>query len=141
MKEYQVWEVCFCFFLCHMHCSKNLLTNDNCSNNVGNFVKKDWSLHGGLHHWFKAWIIIDGGYVYVTKELQVHFLMLFHNVTCYTNFALSHIHVNITKLNNSTCILVATCVILCSLKCSKLAYMNLTSSGAIYVWQVWLHSH
>ena len=37
----------------------------------------------------------------------------FHSVTCYTNSIIaSYIHVNTTKLCNSTCTLVATCVIL-----------------------------
>ena len=34
--------------------------------------------------------------------------VLFHNVTCYTNSLVSHIHVNTTKLRNITCMLVAT---------------------------------
>jgi hypothetical protein len=38
--------------------------------------------------------------------------MLFHSVTCYTNFIVTCIHVNTTKLLNITCTLVATCVIL-----------------------------
>ena len=45
--------------------------------------------------------------------------VLFHNVTCYTNSLVSCIHVNTTKLCNITCTLVATCVILRSLECSK----------------------
>jgi hypothetical protein len=40
-------------------------------------------------------------------------LVLFHNVTCYTNSTVSHIHVNTTKLHNITC----TGVILQSLEC------------------------
>jgi hypothetical protein len=44
-------------------------------------------------------------------------LVLFHNVTCYTNSTSSHIHVNTTQLHNITCTLVATGVILRSLKC------------------------
>ena len=43
--------------------------------------------------------------------------MLFHSVTCYTNFIISRIHVNTTKLCNITCTLVATGVILRSLGC------------------------
>ena len=40
-------------------------------------------------------------------------LVLFHNVKCYTNFLLSHIHANTTNHFNTTCmILVATCMIL-----------------------------
>ena len=42
--------------------------------------------------------------------------VLFHNVTCYTNPIVSRIHVNTTKLRNITCTLVATCVIIRSLK-------------------------
>jgi hypothetical protein len=38
--------------------------------------------------------------------------MLFHNITCYTNSLLSHIHVNTTNLLNSKCTLVATSMIL-----------------------------
>ena len=44
--------------------------------------------------------------------------VLFHNVTCYTNFTVSRIHVNTTKLRNITCTLIATCVILRSLEYS-----------------------
>ena len=46
--------------------------------------------------------------------------MLFHNVTCYTNSIVSHIHVNTTKLHNIMCTLVATSVILWSLGCIAL---------------------
>jgi hypothetical protein len=38
--------------------------------------------------------------------------VLFHNVTCYTNSLLSHIHVNTTSLLNIMCILDATSMIL-----------------------------
>ena len=41
--------------------------------------------------------------------------VLFHNVTCYTNSIVSHIHVNTTKLCNITCTFIATGVILRSL--------------------------
>jgi hypothetical protein len=44
-----------------------------------------------------------------------------HNVTCYTNSIEKRIHVNITKLCNITCTLVATSVILRSLRCISLA--------------------
>ena len=44
--------------------------------------------------------------------------VLFHSITCYTNSIASRIHVNITKLRNITCTLVATGVILRSLKCT-----------------------
>jgi hypothetical protein len=40
------------------------------------------------------------------------FFMLFHSVTCYTNSTLSCTHVNVAKLRNITCTLVATGVIL-----------------------------
>ena len=43
--------------------------------------------------------------------------LLFHNVTCYANSIVSHIHVNTTKLHNITHTLVVTDVILRSLKC------------------------
>jgi hypothetical protein len=46
------------------------------------------------------------------------FFVLFHNVTCYTNSIEPRIHVNTTKLYNIMCTLVATCLILRSLKCS-----------------------
>ena len=42
--------------------------------------------------------------------------VLFHNVTCYTNSMVLHIHVNTTKLRSITCILVATGVIIRSLE-------------------------
>ena len=45
---------------------------------------------------------------------MLHFV-LFHNVTCYTFFLLSHIHVNSTDFRNITYTLVATSVILWSL--------------------------
>jgi hypothetical protein len=47
---------------------------------------------------------------------MLHFV-LFHNITCYTNYIIPHIHVNTTKLRNITCTLVATNVILRSLEC------------------------
>jgi hypothetical protein len=43
--------------------------------------------------------------------------VLFHNLTCYTNSIVSCIHVDITKLCNIMCTLVATCVILWILEC------------------------
>jgi hypothetical protein len=43
--------------------------------------------------------------------------MLFHYVTCYTNSLLSPIHVNITKILNIMCTLVATGVMLRSVEC------------------------
>jgi hypothetical protein len=44
--------------------------------------------------------------------------VLFHNVTCYTNSIVSRIHVNTTKLCNTTCTLIATSMILRSLECT-----------------------
>jgi hypothetical protein len=43
---------------------------------------------------------------------------LFHNVTCYTNSIVSHIHVHTAKLRNIMCTLVVTCMILGRLECS-----------------------
>ena len=48
---------------------------------------------------------------------MLHFV-LFHNVTCYTISIVSRIHINITKLRNITCTLVAKCMILWSLECA-----------------------
>ena len=48
--------------------------------------------------------------------------VLFHNVTCYTNSMISRINVNNTKLCNIMCTLVATGVILQSLKCTKFEF-------------------
>ena len=48
---------------------------------------------------------------------MLHFV-LFHSVTCYTNPIVSCIHANTTKLRNITSTLVATCVILQSVKCT-----------------------
>ena len=45
------------------------------------------------------------------------FFVLFHNVSCYNNSIVSRIHANTTKLCNTTCTFVATCVILQSLEC------------------------
>ena len=44
--------------------------------------------------------------------------VLFHNVTCYTNSIVSHIHDNTTKLRNIMCTSVATGVMLQSLECT-----------------------
>ena len=55
-------------------------------------------------------------------------IVLFHNVTCYTNSIASQIHVNTTKLRNFMCTLVATCVILQSLECTQ---PSLVFSGTI----------
>ena len=44
--------------------------------------------------------------------------VLFHNVTCYTIYIVSRIHVNTTKLRNIMCTLVATSVILQSIECT-----------------------
>jgi hypothetical protein len=46
--------------------------------------------------------------------------MLFHNITCYSTFLLSCIHVNTPDLVNITCTLVATGVILGWLECTHL---------------------
>ena len=54
----------------------------------------------------------DGRTIILTSSF-----VLSHNVTCYTNFIVSRIHVNTTKLRNTTCTLVATGVILRSLEC------------------------
>ena len=43
--------------------------------------------------------------------------VLFHNVTHYTNYIISHIHINTTKLCNITCTRVSISVILRSLEC------------------------
>jgi hypothetical protein len=43
--------------------------------------------------------------------------LLFHNVTCYTNFIISCTSVNTTKVCYILCTLVATCVILRRLEC------------------------
>jgi hypothetical protein len=53
---------------------------------------------------------------------MLHFELL-HSVACSTNSLLSCIHANSTKLHNTTCTLVATCVILCNLECfSQVSY-------------------
>ena len=44
--------------------------------------------------------------------------VLFRSVTCYTNFVVSRIHVNTTKIHIITCTLIATSVILWSLECT-----------------------
>jgi hypothetical protein len=53
--------------------------------------------------------------------IEMLHLVLFHSVTCYTNSTVSCIHVNTTKLHNIICTLVATCVILRSLECTRLS--------------------
>ena len=55
--------------------------------------------------------------------------VLFHNVTCYTNPLLSCFQVNTTNLLNTTCTLVATCMILGRLECIHLSSRNYEESG------------
>ena len=50
--------------------------------------------------------------------------VLFHNVTCYTNSLLSHIHTNTIEHPNITCTLFATSMILRSLECTNIIYGN-----------------
>ena len=47
-------------------------------------------------------------------------IVLFHSVTCYTNFIVSRIPVSSTKHHNIMCTLVATGVIIRSLECNRL---------------------
>jgi hypothetical protein len=88
-----MWSVFFFFFffLCHLLNVRAWIS----------YITHDgqWS---GPHHTIK----------------MLHFV-LFHSVTCYTNSIVSHIHVNIAKLCNITCTLVATGVILRSLECTN----------------------
>ena len=56
------------------------------------------------------------GVDHTTLTIKMLHFVLFHNVTCYTNSIISHIHVNITKLRNIMCTLVATGMILRSLE-------------------------
>jgi hypothetical protein len=83
--------------------------------------------------------------------IQMLHFVLFHSVTCYTNFIVSRIHVNTTKLRNITHSLVATGFILRSLECTLWLYFFVhvpvdcntssnkspTSSGAI----LYCHHH
>ena len=48
----------------------------------------------------------------------------FHNVTCYTNFIVSCIHVNTTKLRTIMCTLVATSVIIQNFKYTHYAHIR-----------------
>ena len=59
---------------------------------------------------------------------RISFVLL-HNVTCHTNSIVSRIHVNTTKLRSTTCTLVATCVILWSLECTRW-HPNLITTGS-----------
>ena len=45
--------------------------------------------------------------------------VLFHNVTCYTNFIISRIHATTTKLRNTTHTVVARGVILRNIECTS----------------------
>ena len=56
-------------------------------------------------------------YEIINFNIRMLHFVLFHNVTCYTNFLSSRMHVNTTKLYNIMCMLVATSVILWSLEC------------------------
>jgi hypothetical protein len=59
--------------------------------------------------------------------------VLFHNVTCYTSFIVSRIHVNTTILHNFTCTLVATGVILQSLECMpKLTHIDTQTTPGLH---------
>ena len=62
--------------------------------------------------------------------------VLFHNVTCYTNSILSHIHVNTTKLPTITCTLVATGVIIQSLKCICHYSSTFSSENIFALWHL-----
>ena len=58
--------------------------------------------------------------------------VLFHNVTCYTNYIVSRIHVDTTKNCNIVCTLVAIGVILRSLECiSTLERVSITSFSTL----------
>ena len=59
-------------------------------------------------------------YEIINFSITMLHIMLLHNVTCYTNYLLSCAHVNTTKLRIITCTLVATCMILRSLGCTRL---------------------
>ena len=64
--------------------------------------------------------------------IKMMYFVLFLSVTCYNSSMLSCIHVNTTKLYNITCTLVATGVILWSLKCSSVR--SLMWTVRIYPW-------
>jgi hypothetical protein len=102
-----IWSVTFLFlfFLCQ------LLNVGAC---ICHIVRKaKWS---GPHHTVK----------------MLHFV-LFHSVICYTNSKVSYIHVNTTKLHNTTSSLVATCVVLQSLECIRFVY----HLKMIAIWSQW----
>ena len=56
-------------------------------------------------------------YEIMNSNITMLNFVLFHNVTCYTNYLLSCIHVNTIELHNITCTLVTTNVILRNLDC------------------------
>jgi hypothetical protein len=81
----------------------------------------------------------------ITKSNCPHnSFVVFHNITCYTNSIVSHIHVNTTILRNITCTLVATSVIL-----QRLEYIwNYTMLCLVIVCHIfyqqmlnWLYGH
>jgi hypothetical protein len=55
-------------------------------------------------------------YKIINYNIKMLHFVWFRNVTSYTDSMVSRNHVNTTKLGNITCTLVATCVILQSLK-------------------------
>jgi hypothetical protein len=99
VKRWSVTFLFFFFFLCH------LLNVGACVRHIAWEGQVEWT----------TLAYVRG--IRIQSVLRSPFV-LFHNVMCYTNSLVSHMHVNTTKLCNITCTLVATGVILRNIECS-----------------------
>ena len=63
----------------------------------------------------------------IKHQFQHYNVALCANPQCHTNFVLSHIHLNTTKLRNTTCTLVAMGVIIRSLEYTTMVFYDIVA--------------